>query len=326
MIPPDPPRLTTFLAQLETLFVPHLAYPYLYPDLAMVKLFLYATIRRLTGFKTLHSHLAERPDILALVGLECLPHRTTLANRFRQLPDRARDLLHQLTEQFLRDGLVDESVASADSTLMHANGNVWHAKQLNEGVLPECGNIDIEAHWGMSGCKQWVFGYRLHDLVLCGPDGFTWPCEVSVHPANVKDAAVFRTELVPSLPHGTRLALGDSGYDDASCVEVCEVCEVTLLTPVKRVGKNTGAERLERAELSRSPEGREALSLRKTSVEPFQGQLKELFGLEYLPMKGLKNVRALCGLAVLAYALLVRLNILLERPPRQIKNTMHNLL
>lgn len=121
------------------------------------------------------------------------------------------------------------------------------------------------------------------------------------------------------------MVLADSGYDDTGCAEACEARQATLLTPVGRVGEKTPEERRERAELASSLAGREALVLRKTSVEPFQGQLKGLFGLEHLPMKGLANVRALGAMAVLTYALLVRLNVRLERAPLQIKATMHSL-
>jgi hypothetical protein len=71
-----------------------------------------------------------------------------------------------------------------------------------------------------------------------------------------------------------------------------------------------------------SPEAKEVYALRKTTIEPFQGQLKSLFGLEYLPIKGLLNVRTLCTLATVAYSLLVMLNIRLERPATQLKATM----
>ena len=54
-------------------------------------------------------------------------------------------------------------------------------------------------------------------------------------------------------------------------------------------------------------------SLRKTTVEPFQGRLKSLFELKYLCMKGLANVRTLVILATLAYLLLALLNYRLGR-------------
>ncbi|HEU4743514.1 MAG TPA: hypothetical protein VFS50_18140 [Meiothermus sp.] len=68
-----------------------------------------------------------------------------------------------------------------------------------------------------------------------------------------------------------------------------------------------------------SPAGREAFVLRKTTIEPFQGQLKDLFGLEHLPLKGLKNVRALCAVSILTYCLLVRFNLRRNHPPTQLK-------
>ena len=47
-----------------------------------------------------------------------------------------------------------------------------------------------------------------------------------------------------------------------------------------------------------------------------------VFDLEHLPLKGLANVRALATLACL---LLVKLNLLLKRPPPQLKATLYAL-
>lgn len=54
---------------------------------------------------------------------------------------------------------------------------------------------------------------------------------------------------------------------------------------------NTPPERLERVRLYHDREVREAFVLRKTTVEPFRGRLKALFELEYLCMKGPRNIR-----------------------------------
>ena len=59
---------------------------------------------------------------------------------------------------------------------------------------------------------------------------------------------------------------------------------------------------------SHDPEMRSTFALRKPTVEPFQGRLKSLFELEYLCMKGFRNVRTLVILATLAYLLLAKLN------------------
>jgi hypothetical protein len=240
------------------------------------------------------------------------------------MPEVTRTLLRQVHQRFVEVGQSDPSLMSVDSSLMHAHGNVWHAKQMKAGELPSCGNIDADARWGVSGAGEWVFGYRLHSLMSCGPYGLTLPYDATVEPANVKDAEVFKTVFVPSLPKGVELILADTGYDDEGCYQASDAKEISLLVPIK-VKKNTPPQRRERAELFYSPEAREAYRLRKTTIEPYQGQLKDLFNLEHLPMKGLRNVRALALLATLAYLLLVRLNLLLKRPPMQLKATLYAL-
>ncbi|MEZ4605874.1 MAG: hypothetical protein R2865_03470 [Deinococcales bacterium] len=90
--------------------------------------------------------------------------------------------------------------------------------------------------------------------------------------------------------------LADGGFDDQSCYELRDQ-KGSLIAPIK-VKKSTPPERVERAKLYHDPEVRELFSLRKTTVEPFQGRLKALFELEHLFMKGHKNVRALVLLAL----------------------------
>ncbi len=65
--------LEDFVKQLDGLELPNLVYPYRHSDRALIKLFLYGLTRGMTGFKTLHTHLLERPDVLKLVGLDFPP-------------------------------------------------------------------------------------------------------------------------------------------------------------------------------------------------------------------------------------------------------------
>ncbi len=313
--------MRSFIAQVDKLDLSSYGYPYVYAERSMIKLFLYALIKGMSGFKTLHRHLHERPEVVGLTGLKAIPCRTTLSRRFKALPASLISLLKQLHQHFVEEELCDPIVMSFDSNLMHADGNLWHSKDMKAGKLPSCGNIDTEARWGVSGAGEWVFGYRMHCAVSCSPSAYTLPFEVRVHAADVKDAKVFKTELATALPEKTLVALGDGGYDDKGCYDLCDAQGVSLLAPIE-VKKNTPDERRERAELFHSPEGKEVYALRKITVEPFQGQLKSLFGLEYLPIKGLLNVRALCTLAVVTYSLLVMLNVRLKKPPVELKATL----
>lgn len=68
-----PLNIGSFLNQVDALDLPDLEYPYVYSDKAMMKLFLYSLIHNISGFKTLHRQLEERPDVLRLVGLNFPP-------------------------------------------------------------------------------------------------------------------------------------------------------------------------------------------------------------------------------------------------------------
>ncbi len=228
-----PPTWEELFSGLDEGVLPERSYPYSYQDLPLIKLFVYSRIKGISGFQSLQKHLEVRSDVLNLVGLDKVPHRKTIAKRFRALPDSVLDLLHQLTERFTLAEELDASIASVDSTLLHAHGNVWHKKQRDKDELPSCGNVDQEAHWGKSGCGEWVFGYRLHVLTLCGPEGITWPAATEVRPANVKDADVFDNKLAHYLPNDTQVLLGDGGYDQESCYQNCDERNVTLLAPIK---------------------------------------------------------------------------------------------
>lgn len=291
-----------------------------YSTKSMLKLYLYMLIKKIAGFKTLAKHLALKPELLTLFELSTCPHRTTLGKRFKQLPDMLRLQMRKLHSDFVNEEFTFVDAMSADSSLMHAKGNVWHKKQRDKGELPSCGNIDTDAHWGKSGCGQWVYGYRVHCLVS-GCSEAALPFDVEVAAANIKDDQVFKDKLAHTLPQQTEVLFADSGFDDEACYELCDCKDISLITPIQ-AKKSTPVHRLQSVALYNDLEVREAFSLRKTTVEPFQGRLKALFDLEYLCMKGLSNVRPLVLLAALAYLLLAKLNHLLGLDILKLQDTL----
>lgn len=291
-----------------------------YSTKAMLKLYLYMLVKRIKGFKTMAKQLRLKPQLGEHVGLKGFPHRTTLSRRFKQLPEVLRAQIRKLHADFVAEDVTIVDAMSADSSLMHAHGNIWHKKQRDKGELPKCGNIDTEAHWGISGCGEWIYGYRIHCLVSAFPQA-ALPCDVEVEAANIKDAQVFKERLADSVPKETQVLFGDGGFDHQQCYELCDQKDISLITPIK-AKDHTSAERLERVQLYNDPEVREAFMLRKTTVEPFQGNLKALFDLEYLCIKGLKNVRSLVILATLAYLLLAKLNHLLGFDILKLQDTL----
>lgn len=116
-------------AGLEGLALVNRNHPYTYHELPLIKLSVYARIEGIKGFQALQKHLQLRPDIVQKVGLDKVPHRKTIAERFRSLMETVSSVLTQLTKTFIATGDVDDSIASVDLTLMRAQGNVWHKKQ-----------------------------------------------------------------------------------------------------------------------------------------------------------------------------------------------------
>ncbi len=55
--------------------------------------------------------------------------------------------------------IVDPSITATDSTMIKANGSVWHKSSIEKGEVP-CPGIDTDARWGYSHTKGWVFGYK----------------------------------------------------------------------------------------------------------------------------------------------------------------------
>ena len=291
---------------------------YDYKNKAMLKLYLYMLVKDITKFKTMVNHLKKKTSVLALVGFDKCPHRTTLSTRFKAMPEEIRQQLRALHSSFVDEEESLIELMSTDSSLMEADGNKWHKKDREKGVIPSCGNIDTDAHWGKNGCGQWTFGYRIHCVVSCQS---ALPFDVQVEPANIKDAKVFRRDFVNHLPEETLVLLGDSGYDDEKCYQLCDAQDISLITPIKAM-KSTPPERLERVDLYNDHDVREIFVHRKTSVEPFQGHLKALFGLGKLCIKGTENVRALVSLATFAYLLLAKLNSCLGLDILKLQDTL----
>ena len=68
---------------------------------------------------------------------------------------------------FVKERLVDPYIVTIDRTLLRAKGRPWHKSSMIKGVGP-CSGIDIDARWGFSHTKQWIFGYKLHITASTG--------------------------------------------------------------------------------------------------------------------------------------------------------------
>ena len=171
------PQWEELFRGLEGLALEEHSYPYQYQDSSLIKLFVYARIEGIKGFQTLQKHLELRADVVELLGLEGVPHRKTIAERFRSLPDTVSSVLTQLTQRLIETGRRRRQYCQCGLDIAaRPRQRLCTKSSGDKGELPKCGNIDQQAHWGKNGCGEWIYGYRLHSLTLCGPEEHHLAC------------------------------------------------------------------------------------------------------------------------------------------------------
>jgi hypothetical protein len=98
--------------------------------------------------------------------------------------------------------------AAIDSTVLRANGGVWHNKHREQGLVPHT-SIDTEAHWTKSGWHGWVYGWKLHVISVVAA---VWiPLAAELTPANSADNEV-APGIICEVPSELRFLLGDRQY------------------------------------------------------------------------------------------------------------------
>jgi len=182
--------------------------------------------------------------------------------------------------------------AAIDSTVLRANGGVWHQKDREKGLVPHT-SIDTEAHWTKSGWHGWVYGWKLH---LVATVAAVWiPLAAELTPANEADNEV-APALIRELPPELRYLLGDRHYNAPNVREAWET-EDTRSLVVSQYGP-----------YPHTDEGKEVRrvfhKLRSITIENFNEQFKGIFdGHGQVPTKGLSNTRRFVLGAIFVYQL-----------------------
>lgn len=192
--------------------------------------------------------------------------------------------------------------AAIDSTVLRANGGVWHNRHREQGVVPHT-SIDTEAHWTKSGWHGWVYGWKLHVVSVVAA---VWiPLAADLTAANTADNEAAPT-LIQELPPELHFLLGDRHYNAPNVREECEQRDYILVT--SQYGRYPHPEP--------GVEVRRVFhKLRSLAIENFNEHFKGIFdGHGQVPTKGLVNTRrfALGAIFVYQLALLYRFQLGLE--------------
>jgi len=178
-----------------------------------------------------------------------------------------------------------------DSTVLRAQGGVWHQKDRVQGVVPHT-SIDTEAHWTKSGWHGWVYGWKLHLVTTVAA---VWiPLAANLTPANMTDSAM-APRLLADLPAAVRFVLGDRHYNTPEIGILCaQTGRILVTTQYGRYPHTDDGVEVRRL----------FHKLRSVSIENFNGQFKGIFDLQgQVPTKGLTNTRRFALGAVFVYQL-----------------------
>jgi len=281
-------------------------HPKVYPDRLFLKALVIMIVRHLHRVHELLSVL-EQPtaEMQTLHGLLTengrYPARRTWERRLRGLPESlpaqigcfGRHLV-ALIQPWADCG----RAVAIDSTVLCANGGVWHKKDREKGSVPHS-SIDTQAHWTKSGWHGWVYGWKLHLISVVAA---VWiPLVANLTPANEADNEV-APALIWELPPEARFLLGDLHYNAPNVQEVCEQSSRILVTtqygPYPHTDDGVEVRRIFHR-------------LRSLAIENFNEHFKGIFdGHGQVPTKGLINTKrfALGAIFVYQLALLYRFN------------------
>jgi len=265
----------------------------------------------------LHEYLAiDLPynrKIMKRCGLSRVPSRRTFDRRLATISNDIKNRITAMGELFVRDKIIDPSILSTDSTLIKAQGYVWHKSSMKKKVVPRSG-IDTDARWGFSHTKGWIFGYKLHLISSTG--SIIVPLAADFTTANIPDNQMYSILITASLPltivKRTSYMSADPGYDDHELYDLSSSMGFQLVCPVQRY-KSTPTDRMKLIEFYESEVGQVIYSLRSTSIEPLIGHIKTTFRIDPLHVQGYVKGCAIVLLSVLLYQILVYYNCKTDR-------------
>ncbi len=275
--------------------------PQVYPDQLFLKALVVMIVRHLARVHGLLSVLdqptVEMQTLRAMMTINgCYPSRRTRERRLKAIPDSLPTqigCLGRCLVALICPWANCGRAAAADSTVLRANGGVWHKKHRDKGIVPHT-SIDTEAHWTKSGWHGWVYGWKLH---LIATVAAVWiPLAAELTPANVADNKAAEP-LLWELPQDTRFILGDQHYNAPNLRLVCQHTGRLLVTsqPGSYPHNDIGVE-----------VRRIFHKLRSKTIENFNEQFKGIFDVHgQVPTKGLVNTRRFALGAIFVYQLVL---------------------
>ncbi len=274
-------------------------HPKVYSDRLFLKALVIMIVRHLHKVNELLSVLRQ-----ATVEMQALraqltekghyPSRRTWERRLKAMPDTLPaqiGCLGRYLVAVVQPWATSGRAAAIDSTVLQANGGVWHKKDRDKGIVPHT-SIDTEAHWTKSGWHGWVYGWKLHLISIVAA---VWiPLAAELTSANVADNEP-APALTRELPLETRFLLGDLHYNAPNVRQACEqtgrILVATHYGPYPHTDSGVEVRRIFH-------------KLRSLAIENFNEHFKGIFDSHgQVPTKGLITTRRFALGAIFVYQL-----------------------
>jgi hypothetical protein len=274
-------------------------HPMVYPNRLFLQALVIMIVRHLHKvhelLMTLNEPTFEMQTLRALLTENGrYPSRRTWERRLKTIPETLPaqiGCLGRYLVTLIQPWQLSGRAGAIDSTVLRANGGVWHKKDREQNVVPHT-SIDTEAAWTKSGWHGWVYGWKLH---LVSAVASVWiPLAALLTPANTADNEV-APALIQELPIELRFLLGDRHYNAPNVREAWETDERILVVSQYGHYPHTG----DGVEVRRVFH-----KLRSRTIENFNEHFKGIFdGHGQVPTKGLLNTKRFALGAVFVYQL-----------------------
>jgi hypothetical protein len=322
----DKPTLTDYVSTICTLFdrfvqaqPEHESALTTYSNRTMLVFFMLMQARGIFAFKAQWRWLSQHSGVVDQLGWRGVPHRVTLARRYRQLYPLLQAFVQfvghyaaHLDRRFAQTHFV------VDKSLFKAQGPVWHQSDRQvQRIPPKLRHLDTEASWSKSGYHGWVYGYGLH--LTCNQAAF--PTLVQVETAAVAETTVIDQQEALLLHRFRPVTVtADNSYAQARRIRRWAKAGVVLLTPAAKWRKGRYAQAYH--DYLKQPANACRLRHRRTTIEPLFDLVAKLLGItapqKPLPVQRLATVRTCLALATCSIQLAMLVNSIWGLPLRNI--------
>jgi len=297
--------------------------PYTYSTKSVIKAFLIMVSYRLTSARSLARFLGQHPEIAKVCGFRDnrIPSYRTFCRRFSCLDNWVLQWCRIILTFLVDNRILNLKMLIIDATPCKSKCKKPRARKMS---MPS----DPEAAFGYTGWeKDWFFGYKA--VILATAEPLVVPLSWTVIPGNQQEVK----HLIPLVGKASWLLgdkhelLGDSGFDSTSNYQWSRELKIRFTCPLKllgrprkdKIGIKLKGKRLKRQEFFKSDKGQK-LYHRRTDIERLNGHLKELFLIDPLPVRRLRNVKTYLSLTMLCYLAAVYYNYTQGRKLRHIKS------